>query len=79
MNRSFWTVKRIPFGLLSKRRIRLSAYLKCLQEKHAGNSEFGEAYTGLEEKLRALHMPEVDTFMKEYAPAFLLSLDEMNT
>ena len=56
----------------------LSAYLKCLQEKHAGNSEFDEAYTGLEEKLRALHMPEVDTFMKEYAPAFLLSLDEMN-
>ena len=37
------------------------------------------AYTGLEEKLYALHMPEVDTFMKEYAPAFLLSLDEMNT
>ena len=29
--------------------------------------------------LYALHMPEVDTFMKEYAPAFLLSLDEMNT
>ena len=68
-----------PVWPLVKAADTLSAYLKCLQEKHAGNSEFDEAYTGLEEKLYALHMPEVDTFMKEYAPAFLLSLDEMNT
>ena len=67
-----------PVWPLVKAADTLSAYLRCLQEKHAGNSEFDEAYTGLEEKLRALHMPEVDTFMKEYAPAFLLSLDEMN-
>ncbi|EHM37588.1 5'-deoxynucleotidase [Anaeroglobus geminatus] len=56
----------------------LSAYLKCLQEKHAGNTEFDKAYGTIGKKLRDLHMPEVDVFMEEYAPAFLLSLDEMD-
>lgn len=57
----------------------LSAYLKCLQEKHAGNSEFNEAYETIGARLQNLAMPEVQHFLREYAPSFLLSLDDMNT
>jgi 5'-deoxynucleotidase len=57
----------------------LSAYLKCLQEKHAGNSEFNEAYETIGTRLQNLGMPEVQHFLRDYAPSFLLSLDDMNT
>ncbi|MDY2903463.1 MAG: 5'-deoxynucleotidase, partial [Caecibacter massiliensis] len=56
----------------------LSAYLKCLQEKHAGNSEFNEAYETIGARLRDLGIPEVEQFLRDYAPSFLLSLDDMN-
>lgn len=56
----------------------LSAYLKCLQEKNAGNGEFDEAYETIGKRLKSLEMPEVDRFLTDYAPSFLLSLDEMN-
>ena len=56
----------------------LSAYLKCLQEKHAGNNEFNEAYETIGARLRDLGMPEVEQFLRDYAPSFLLSLDDMN-
>lgn len=68
-----------PVWPLVKAADTLSAYLKCLQEKHAGNTEFNEAFAGIENKLKCLHMPEVDCFMTEYAPAFLLSLDKINS
>jgi 5'-deoxynucleotidase len=56
----------------------LSAYLKCMQEKNAGNYEFDKALHTIEGKLKSLHMPEVDVFLKEYAPAFVLTIDEIN-
>ncbi len=57
----------------------LSAYLKCLQEKYAGNREFDEAYDTIGANLRALPLPEVAQFLQDYAPSFLLSVDKMNT
>lgn len=56
----------------------LSAYVKCLQEKNAGNREFNAAYVTIGEKLQSLKMPEVDLFLRDYAPSFLLSVDEIN-
>jgi len=68
-----------PVWLFVKAADTLSAYLKCLQEKHAGNSEFNEAYETIGARLQDLVMPEVQHFLREYAPSFLLSLDDMNT
>jgi 5'-deoxynucleotidase len=57
----------------------LCAYLKCLEEIASGNREFNHARGGIEQKLRDLKMPEVDYFMKNFAPSFTLALDEMES
>ena len=56
----------------------LSAYMKCVNELHAGNDEFKEAHDTMLAKLKALDMPEVDMFIEEYVPALSQSLDQLN-
>ncbi|MGE4483959.1 MAG: 5'-deoxynucleotidase [Oscillospiraceae bacterium] len=56
----------------------LSAYIKCLEELKAGNSEFLTAARQTKEKLLALDMPEVVYFLENFIPAFELTLDELN-
>ena len=57
---------------------RLAAYLKCVEEVKAGNSEFKKAKTSIGNELKGLKMPEVDYYLKEFAPAFDLTLDELD-
>ncbi|MBQ2767457.1 MAG: 5'-deoxynucleotidase [Clostridia bacterium] len=57
---------------------RLAAYLKCVEEMRAGNNEFKKAMLSIEEDLRNLRRPEVDYFLREFAPAFDLTLDELD-
>lgn len=56
----------------------LSAYMKCVNELHAGNDEFREAHDTILAKLKGLNMPEVDMFIEEYVPALSQSLDKLN-
>ena len=56
----------------------LSAYMKCVNELHAGNDEFKEAHDTILAKLKTLNMPEVDMFIEEYVPALSESLDKLN-
>ncbi len=58
---------------------KLSAYLKCVEERKAGNHEFLSAERQTLEWLRAQHMPEVDYFLERLAPAFELDLDELGS
>lgn len=60
---------------------RICAYLKCVEELKAGNGEFEKARASILsaiEKLARDGMPEVADFMREFAPSFSLSLDELN-
>ncbi|MDY2842002.1 MAG: 5'-deoxynucleotidase [Candidatus Borkfalkiaceae bacterium] len=57
---------------------RLAAYLKCVEEIKAGNSEFKKAKATIEKELKGARRPEVDYFLKEFAPAFELTLDELD-
>lgn len=57
---------------------RLAAYLKCVEEIKAGNSEFKKAKASIEKELKAAHRPEVECYLKEFAPAFELTLDELD-
>jgi 5'-deoxynucleotidase len=59
---------------------RISAYIKCLDEKKAGNTEFRQAERSVYKTLVDLAnaMPEVDWFMKHLLPSFELSLDELS-
>jgi 5'-deoxynucleotidase len=55
----------------------LDAYLKCVMEEAVGNREFAAAKTQLEDKARAMGLPEVDYFLEWFAPSFAKSLDEL--
>lgn len=55
----------------------ISAYLKCQYETQAGNHEFKEALTELQQRVRSLEMPEVDYFMATFNESYLLTLDEL--
>ena len=67
-----------PLWPLAKAADTLSAYLKCLEERQAGNREFDEAGRAAEEKLRAMGLKEVDWFLSHFAGSFALTLDELN-
>ena len=56
----------------------ISAYLKCLEEKRAGNREFDAAGESIRRTLDAIDLPEVQDFIREFIPSFELSLDELN-
>lgn len=55
---------------------KLSALIKCIEEENAGNSEFKKAAQSQEVYLKALGLPEVDYFLKEFLPAYRLTIDE---
>ncbi len=57
---------------------RLAAYLKCVEEVRAGNSEFKKAKTSIGNELKGLKREEVDYYLKNFAPAFDLTLDELD-
>lgn len=57
----------------------LAAYIKCLEEKAAGNGEFLKAEKAIELKLKGLKsQPEVEYFMRVFIPGFSLTLDEIS-
>ena len=58
---------------------KLSAYIKCIDERKAGNAEFRSAERSTRERLERLAIPEVDYFMKNFIPAFEKSLAELGT
>ena len=56
---------------------KLSAYIKCIEEQKAGNTEFDSAAQQTMEAMRAMGRPELDWFIANTLPAFSLSLDEL--
>lgn len=58
---------------------RLSAYIKCVEERKAGNYEFLSAEAASRQKLEELHMPEMDYFLEHFLPGIEKTLDELGT
>lgn len=58
---------------------RLAAYIKCVEERKAGNSEFSSAEQASRRKLEELGLPEVDYFLTHLMPGFEKNLDELGT
>ncbi len=56
---------------------KLSAYIKCVEEQKAGNSEFDSAARQTMEAMKAMERPELDWFLEHALPAFFLNLDEL--
>jgi len=57
---------------------KLAAYIKCLEEQQAGNTEFHMAAIETKKKLDAIDLPEVEYFIDHFIPAFELTLDELD-
>ena len=56
---------------------KLSAYIKCVEEQKAGNTEFDSAEKQTMQALKAMQLPELDWFIKECLPAFSKDLDQL--
>ena len=56
---------------------KLSAYIKCIEEQKAGNSEFDSAARLSMEAMVAMDLPELNWFIAECLPAFSLNLDQL--
>ena len=58
---------------------KLSAYIKCIEERKTGNDEFLSAEKQTRTILEASPLPEVQYFIEHFIPAFELTLDELGT
>ena len=56
---------------------KLSAYIKCIEERKAGNNEFLSAEAQTRAALEASPLPEVQYFLEHFIPAFERDLDEL--
>ncbi len=56
---------------------KLSAYIKCLEERKAGNAEYETAARQTMQALTSMERPEVDWFIAECLPAFGHNLDDL--
>lgn len=55
---------------------KLSALIKCIEERRMGNSDFASAERSTLEAIHKLAVPEAEVFMEEFLPAYDLTLDE---
>ncbi|MBO6014389.1 MAG: 5'-deoxynucleotidase [Oscillospiraceae bacterium] len=58
---------------------KLSAYIKCIEERKTGNNEFLSAEKSTRTILEESPLPEVRYFLDHFIPAFELDLDELGT
>ncbi len=63
---------------LMKAADKLSALIKCIEERKAGNTEFISAEQSIREQLQEMELKEIEIFMSEFLPAYDKTLDELN-
>jgi len=56
---------------------KLSAYIKCIEEQKAGNTEFDSAARATMEAMEAMDLPELTWFIDKCLPAYALNLDQL--
>ncbi len=54
---------------------KISALIKCIEERKAGNTEFREAEAATRRKIEESAVPEAEVFIKEFLPAYEQTLD----
>ena len=56
---------------------KLCAYIKCIEELKAGNSEFNKAKIAIKSDIEKIDLPEVKYFMDNFIQGFEKTLDEL--
>lgn len=55
---------------------KISALIKCIEEKRTGNMDFTEAEQSTRKAVNDMHIPEADYFLENFLPAYEKTLDE---
>jgi len=56
---------------------KISALIKCVEEEKTGNTEFSKAKKLTQKSIEDMKIEEVSVFLKEFFPAYKLTLDEL--
>lgn len=56
---------------------KLSALVKCIDERQMGNADFEKAEAGLRKKIYEIGLPEATEFMEKYIDSYGLCVDEL--
>lgn len=56
---------------------KLSAYIKCVEEQKAGNTEFDSAEKATMQAMKAMNRPELDWFIDNCLEPFKLNIDQL--
>ena len=56
---------------------KLSAYIKCIEEQKAGNTEFDSAAEQTMQSMKEMQMPELDWFINNCLESFSLNIDQL--
>ena len=57
---------------------KISAVIKCVEERRSGNHDFRKAEQTITKSIADLHLPEADYFMKEFLPSYGLTLEDQD-
>ena len=57
---------------------KISALIKCVEERGMGNAEFRRAEQAQRETILAMNLPEAECFLTEFLPSYELTLDEQD-
>lgn len=55
---------------------KISALIKCVEERQMGNNDFLSAEKSTYDAIKKLNVPEANMFLEEFMPSYLLTLDE---
>ena len=70
------TEKEAELWKLVKAADKISALIKCVEERQMGNNDFVSAEKSTYNAIKELDVPEADMFLEEFMPSYLLTLDE---
>ncbi len=63
--------------LIVKAADKISALIKCIEERKAGNMEFLKAEVSTFDAIKNLNMPETEDFINDFLPGYELTLDQL--
>ena len=57
---------------------RISAVIKCVEERQSGNRDFNKAEQTITATIREMGLPEADYFLEEFLPSYGLTIEEQD-
>ena len=66
-----------PSRAIIKAADKISALLKCMEERSLGNTEFVTAEASTRLAIEKMAQPEANVFITEFLPGYLMTLDEL--